>query len=532
MKCRYLSLALLVVPSAWAWAQTHESAAAVAAAAAPVFPFPSTFSMWIGTTCAGALIALAGVVVAQRLRNAREMAALRHSVAASADWWWRTDAQLVVQEVQPSRRPLTWLNCQTLVGRKPWQISAQDVDVADIAPVLMQAIAARAPFFDVIINVDLDGQTRPITLSGAPLFTSTGSFMGYAGTCRDLTPVVQSLSGAAPSSSFASISPALSSAKAAQDSAGHERELARLRNSFAERSRAYELAIKDLDSFAHSVSHDLRAPLRVVDGFAHIVLEDYAETGRPLDDLGRDHLKRIVSAGQRMNGMIETLLSMARMTGKELARSEVDLSALARDIAEELQTQQSVALQRQNGTEPATAAAASVSQAPQFVIAPNVVVEGDSSLLGGVMQNLLSNAWKFSSRTAAPRIEFGVRRPSEHAGHSAHNEYFVRDNGAGFDMRFADKLFGLFQRFHSANEYPGTGVGLATVQRIVRKHGGRIWAESTPGQGATFYFTLWEHFRESPVEAKPLEARPSTSPLKTKPPTTIEAASMKLDNPA
>lgn len=482
--------------------------------------------MWIGTACAGALIALAGVVVAQRLRNAREMAALRHSVAASADWWWRTDAQLVVQEVQPSRRPLAWLNCQTLVGRKPWHISAQNTEANDIAPELAQAITARAPFFDVIVNVELNGQTRPITLSGAPLFTSTGSFMGYAGTCRDLTPVVQSLSVSARPTALPSLSSTLSSALTAQDSATYERELARLRNSFAERSRAYELAIKDLDSFAHSVSHDLRAPLRVVDGFAHIVLEDYAETGRPLDDLGRDHLKRIVSAGQRMNGMIETLLSMARMTGKELARSEVDLSALARDIAEELQTQQSVALQRQNGSTSATASTPNTPNAPQFVIAPNVRVEGDSSLLGGVMQNLLGNAWKFSSRTQAPRIEFGVRRQDDH------DEYFVRDNGAGFDMRFADKLFGLFQRFHSANEYPGTGVGLATVQRIVRKHGGRIWAESTPGQGATFYFTLWEHFRESPVEAKPLEARPSAPALKTTAPTTIEAASMKLDNPA
>ncbi len=448
---------------------TTVTAATATAMRNDFFELHSTTYLLLGATCAGALIALAAVVVAQRWRNAREMAALRHSLAASADWWWRTDADLTVQEVQPSRRPITWFNCQNLVGRKPWQLTT----AVDSPPALMQATAARTPFFDVLIHFAVNHELRPLTLSGAPLFSATGNFIGYAGTCRDLTALVQSLApnntASLPSAPQAStdrperapeLSPELAS------------ELARLRASFAERSRAYELAIKDLDSFAHSVSHDLRAPLRVVDGFAHIVLEDYAQTGRALDDLGRDHLKRIVSAGHRMNTMIETLLSMARMTGKELARSQVNLSTLAHEIAEELQAQQAV--------EKTTGAT------PEFVIAPGLVVDGDPSLLGGVLQNLLGNAWKFSSRAAAPRIEFGVRHQGDH------DEYFVRDNGAGFDMRFADKLFGLFQRFHSANEYPGTGVGLATVQRIVRKHGGRIWAESEPGKGATFYFTLWE----------------------------------------
>jgi signal transduction histidine kinase len=452
-------LALLASPTA-------ATAAARGATGNGAGLFAGATPMLIGAVCAGALIALAAVVVAQRLRNTREMAALRHSLATSADWWWRTDAQLTVTEVEPSRGAGEDFDCHDLRGRKPWQLAADASCPATIA----ESVRARAPFFDVVVQVEaaaVAGTTpQRITLSGAPLFSATGKFIGYAGTSRDL-----SRSAAAPG---ATAGPQAANTSAAAPASATQTELARLRALFAERTRAHELAIKDLDSFAHSVSHDLRAPLRVVDGFAHIVLEDYAETGRPLDDLGREHLRRIVGAGARMNAMIDTLLAMARMTGQELARTQVDLSAIAHDIAEELRAQT-----------PADAGASA-----QFVIADGVIVEGDASLLAGVLQNLLSNAWKFSARNAAPRIEFGSRR------NGAGTEYFVRDNGAGFDMRFADKLFGLFQRFHSANEYPGTGVGLATVQRIVRKHGGRIWAESEPGKGATFYFTLWERSSE------------------------------------
>jgi len=426
--------------------------------------------IWIGAACIGALIALAAVVVAQRLRNVRELAVLRHTLAASADWWWRADSDLTVQEVQPSRRPLGWFDCRNLIGRKPWALA----DHIEAPATLQQAVAAHAPFFDIVISSKHDGQIHHVTLSATPLFSATGNFIGYAGCARDLSELVSTLaSGLDPS-----VEPPSLRAVATGDSVRPD-ELAQLKASFAERSRAYELAIKDLDSFAHSVSHDLRAPLRVVDGFAHIVLEDYAQTGRPLDDLGRSHINRIINAGNRMNAMIETLLSMARMTSKELTRTQVDLSALTQDIADELLAQHNVATMHETDH-------GAPSQVPEFVIAANVVVDGDPSLLGGVMQNLIGNAWKFSSKTHVPRIEFGVQQQPQPV-------YFVRDNGAGFDMRFADKLFGLFQRFHSVNEYPGTGVGLATVQRIIRKHGGRIWAESAPGKGATFYFTLWEH---------------------------------------
>jgi len=243
----------------------------------------------------------------------------------------------------------------------------------------------------------------------------------------------------------------------------------------ADRIRELDNAGRELDSLAHSVSHDLRAPLRVVDGFATIVLEDYGDRGKPLDDLGRDHLRRIVAASQRMNSMIDMLLNLSRMTSRELASEKVDLSQIARELSDDLRDDI-------RAREPA--------RSIEFVIAPGLRVDGDPTLLRLVLQNLLGNAAKFTAKSRDARVEVGCKEESEST------EFFVRDNGAGFDMRFAEKMFGMFQRLHSANEFPGTGVGLATVRKIVQRHGGRVWAEAIPapadGHGATFYFTLWE----------------------------------------
>ena len=254
-----------------------------------------------------------------------------------------------------------------------------------------------------------------------------------------------------------------------------ERELADRTRELAGRVRELDNAGRELDSLAHSVSHDLRAPLRVVDGFATIVLEDYGDRGKPLDDVGRDHLRRIVAASQRMNSMIDTLLNLSRMTSRELASERVDLSQIARELADDLRDDLRI-------REPA--------RAIEFVVAPGLRADGDPTLLRLVLQNLLGNAAKFSAKSRDARVEFGCRQDGTSA------EFFVRDNGAGFDMRFAEKMFGMFQRLHSANEFPGSGVGLATVQKIIHRHGGRVWAEAVPapadGHGATFYFTLWE----------------------------------------
>ena len=255
---------------------------------------------------------------------------------------------------------------------------------------------------------------------------------------------------------------------------GRDRELADRTRELGGRLRELDNAGRELDSLAHSVSHDLRAPLRIVDGFATIVLEDYGDRGKPLDDLGRDHLRRIVAASQRMNSMIDTLLNLSRMTSRELASEKVDLSQIARELADDLRDDLRI-------REPA--------RSIEFVIATGLKTDGDPTLLRLVLQNLLGNAAKFSAKSRDARVEFGCNEVDGSA------EYFVRDNGAGFDMRFAERMFGMFQRLHSANEFPGTGVGLATVQKIIQRHGGRVWAEAVPapadGHGATFYFTLW-----------------------------------------
>jgi signal transduction histidine kinase len=200
----------------------------------------------------------------------------------------------------------------------------------------------------------------------------------------------------------------------------------------------------------------------VVDGFARILKEDYS---RQLDRIGNDHLDRILSAASRMNAMIDAMLSLAQLSTQPLARQPVNLSQLAAYILEDLRRGQ-----------------------PDRVVAvdiePDLQVTGDPTLLRLVLENLLSNAWKYTGKTASPSIEL---RASQEQGQRV---FEVRDNGAGFDMRSSDRLFGLFQRLHSANDFPGTGVGLASVQRIVRRHGGDIWAQSTPGQGARFCFTI------------------------------------------
>jgi len=229
-----------------------------------------------------------------------------------------------------------------------------------------------------------------------------------------------------------------------------------------ERTTQLQAVNKELEAFAYSVSHDLRAPLRSIDGFSQVLLEDY--TGK-LDEEGKDYLHRVRSASQRMAELIDDILSLSRVTRSEMRRETVDLSALAQTIAMELQQSQP---ERQ----------------VEFIITPGLVATGDAHLLRVALENLLGNAWKFTRSRAPARIEFGY---AETSGQSV---YFVRDNGVGFDMTYADKLFGAFQRLHSPSEFEGTGIGLATVQRIIHRHGGNIWAESAVDQGATFHFTL------------------------------------------
>ncbi len=229
-----------------------------------------------------------------------------------------------------------------------------------------------------------------------------------------------------------------------------------------ERTAQLEGANKELEAFAYSVSHDLRTPLRGIDGFSQALLEDYAEK---LDEEGKHYLHRVRAAAQRMGQLIDDMLSLSRVTRGEMRMEKVNLSSLAQEIASELARH-----------EPERTAA--------FTIAPEVLVTGDAGFLRVALENLLGNAWKFTSKRRDATIEFGV---TEQEGQPV---YFVRDNGAGFNAKWAGRLFGAFQRLHTPEEFPGTGVGLATVQRIIHRHGGHVWAEGEINRGATFYFSL------------------------------------------
>ena len=230
-------------------------------------------------------------------------------------------------------------------------------------------------------------------------------------------------------------------------------------------------AEEETASLVYTVSHDLRAPIRVVEGFTRIVKEDY---GRQLDRVGNDHLDRVLAAGARMNQMIDAVLTMARLASQPLSRQPVDLSQLAAFVVDDLRR-------------------ATPERQVDVQIDPGLRTRGDPTLLRLVLENLLGNAWKYSGKNASARIEFGAvtdALPAAGDGGDVRQVFAVRDNGAGFDMRVADRLFGLFQRLHSAKDFPGTGVGLASVRRIVQRHGGEVWAESEPGRGAAFFFTL------------------------------------------
>ncbi|GAA2673140.1 sensor histidine kinase [Actinoplanes palleronii] len=222
-------------------------------------------------------------------------------------------------------------------------------------------------------------------------------------------------------------------------------------------------AVRELDAFAYSVSHDLRAPLRSATGFSQILLDRYASA---LDRTGQDYLRRVLAASERMTRMVDDLLALSHLGGVDPVVETVDLTRMTHDVIDEIRCRET-------------------SRDVQVVVADGLTVSADAGLLLVVVQNLLTNAWKFTAQRDDARIEVGAGRQTGH-----HSEFFVRDNGAGFDMAYADKLFVPFQRLHDAGEFPGTGIGLATTRRAIARQGGRIWATAAPGHGATFTFTL------------------------------------------
>ncbi len=234
----------------------------------------------------------------------------------------------------------------------------------------------------------------------------------------------------------------------------------------AERTLQLKMINEELESFSYSVSHDLRAPLRTIEGFSNVLLEDFSDK---LENEGRNILQRIQKSVQRMSDLIDDLLKLSRITSSELLRHETNISSLVNQVVNELMSQQA-------------------ERKCEILVPDGIIDNVDARLVLILMENLIGNAWKFSSKQEKTQIEFGLTVDEQ-----GDKVYFIKDNGVGFEMAYKEKLFRAFQRLHSVSDFPGTGIGLATVHRIVLKHGGKIWAESTIDQGATFYFSLNKH---------------------------------------
>ena len=346
-------------------------------------------------------------------------------------WLWHSDAQHRVVSVRPPHGAPTgdW-------SAAPTPLPLWERFTPGNAPALQAMLANAAALDDIQVQFAAATPPRRGLLRGRACSDAAGLFAGYHGTFREFAAVPAAAGDAVPMTAT-SATPAIGSNQAAPASAA------------------------DHESFSFTISHDLRAPIRVVEGFTKIVKEDY---GRLLDRVGNDHLDRVLAAAARMNNMIDALLALSKLSSQPLSQQPVNLSQLAGYVADDLRRQ-------------------SPQRAVQVEIEPGMQVQGDPTLLRVVVENLLGNAWKYTGKAAQANIGF-VRDAQQP------DSFTVWDNGAGFDMRFADRLFGVFQRLHSANDFPGTGIGLASVRRIVRRHGGDIWGEAEVNRGARFHFTL------------------------------------------
>jgi PAS domain S-box-containing protein len=374
----------------------------------------------------------------------RKEAALRESeerfrslATATSQIIWSTDGQGQVCGPMPSFQAYTGQNDEEIRG-SGWASALHPDDVERTIEVWRNAVEAKVGYRTEYRLRRHDGIYRYFTACGAPVVTDDGRIREWIGTCSDITERKQA-----------------------------EEEIGKLSQELEarveQRTVQLEAANKELETFSYSVSHDLRAPLRGIDGWSQALLEDF---GDKLGEAGLQLLHRQRSASQRMGALIDDLLRLARLARQPLTLQTVAPAALVHRVWVEL-------------------GSAQPPQTAELVVGVLPDCHADPSLITQVFVNLLGNALKFSSGQPHPRIEVGSQAGPDHEC-----VYFVKDNGAGFDMRYADKLFGAFQRLHSTHEFPGTGIGLALTQRILHRHGGRIWAKSAVGQGATFYFTL------------------------------------------
>jgi PAS domain S-box-containing protein len=367
----------------------------------------------------------------------RSEARFRDLTELSADWFWEQDENFRFVGMKGSPFPLLVPPYSNILGKTRWDLPG--------APARgtwndhRRMLERRETFREFEVQrVGEDSSPRVLSLSGAPVFDDDGRFSGYRGVGRDITDRRRA-------------------------EAEIERLNAELEERVKQRTAELEAVNAELEAFSYSIAHDLRSPLTSIDGFSHTLDELY---GNVLGESGRHYLGRIRAGVRQMSDMTDAMLSLARLSRVELRSERVDLAALARATLAQLREAQP---QRD-----------ATLETPEHLYA-----RGDPRLLAQVIANLVGNAWKFSGGKPATRITLGSQ-----PGDRGETVYYVADRGAGFDMAYAARLFSAFQRLHATSEFEGTGIGLALVQKIVLRHGGRIWAESRPGQGATFFFTL------------------------------------------
>jgi PAS domain S-box-containing protein len=357
----------------------------------------------------------------------------RSFVETTNEWIWSIDSSGRITYSNPAAQAMLGYDPEELIGR-PIESLLNEEDRNRFRYRLRQCVAQKRCWAAVVLRWNQrNGSSRYTESNAVPILGPEGEVAGMRGADRDIT-----------------------------ERRATEMHIEQLNNQLERRVAQLNAANKELEAFSYSVSHDLRAPLRSIDGFSQALLEDY---GDRLDATGRDYLQRVRAASQRMAQLIDDMLQLSRVARNELSLQTVDVTALAEAV----------------GTEQA---ARHPDRAVDLVVAPGMTAQADPHLLRIVMENLLDNAWKFTRNNPNARVEVGI------ADYQGDRAFFVKDNGVGFDMAYAGKLFGAFQRLHAMTEFEGTGVGLATVQRIVNRHGGSVAAQAEVGRGATIYFTL------------------------------------------
>jgi PAS domain S-box-containing protein len=377
----------------------------------------------------------ASAAVDREWKNRYE-AVVRASGHLLYDWNPRTDDVLFGGDLE---RSLGYALSEMTGGLKQWEQLVHPADLAGFRAECARAVASKTPFSLEYRVLHRDGSHRYFKDNGYPLINSEGAISSIVGFRVDITARKSD------------------EEKIRQMNSELERRV-------SERTAELQFANQEMEAFCYSISHDLRAPLRSIRGYSEIVLHEY---GEKLDDRCGEYLKRACDSAGHMNQLLDDLLRLSVISRGELQNEETNLNELAKKIVAGLKS-------------------AEPQRKVKFKLARGLTVRGDARLLQIALGNLLSNAWKFTTRKPEALIEFGS---TEQDGQRV---FFVRDNGEGFEMEWKHRLFGVFERLHSAKDFPGTGIGLAIVQRIIQRHGGRIWAEGKRHQGATFYFTLPE----------------------------------------